>query len=122
MTVAIPAFWLAGWTAPDTVAPNVNITVPPDRAVISDETGFTTVTLGFAVDEPYQAYEIRVVTNDTDDRLSGTLIESGTGGPANTTRTIDVTYSEWIAAAVAVGTKRFKIFAQDSAGNWSINA
>lgn len=73
----------------------------------------------FTVDEPYQAYQLRAVPADTSPVTSGTLIEAGDGGPPDTNRSVDITGDELATAGLGEGLQLIKVFAQDSAGNWS---
>lgn len=104
----------------DTTAPTAQITVTPSRNKISSVIGFDATQFEFSVDEDYQAYEVRLVNADSDPRALGTLIETGTGGTAATSRAVAISHSELsVAGQGAEGTKRPKVFVQDLAGLWS---
>lgn len=104
----------------DITPPTLTITINPSRTKISSFPDKDVATVSFAVDEPYAAYEIRLVDAESTPREQGTLFESGSGGPANTNREVDITYSEWTAAGISEGQFRFKIFVRDITGNWSL--
>jgi hypothetical protein len=104
---------------PDTTAPTPNITVGPSTLKISRVSGKDVTTFSFQSDEPYQAYELRVVPSTSSPHTAGTLIESGGAGGASTNRDVDVTDDELVAASGTEGDNVVKVFVQDNAGNWS---
>jgi hypothetical protein len=103
---------------PDVTPPVATVTSGPTLPKISSQTGKNATDFTFTVSEAYEAYELRVVDDDSTSRLSGALIESGGSGDG-TARTVEVTFSELNAASAGNGSKVVKVFVQDSAGNWS---
>lgn len=103
----------------DTTAPTLDITVTPTKTKISRISGQDSTDFSFQVNEAYQAYQIRVVPSSSSPVTAGTLLESGSGGAANTNRAVTVTDDEFVAAGGVEGTSVIKVFAQDTAGNWS---
>lgn len=103
----------------DTTLPIPNIVDGPTVSKISRISGKDVVSFTFQVDEAYQAYEIRSVPSGTSPHSAGNLIESGSGGSANTDKAVDVTDDELVAVDSSEGDKTIKVFVQDLAGNWS---
>lgn len=104
--------------AADTVAPIATIT-SVQRSKISDKTGVNSTDINFTVNEPFNAYEVRLVSSTGAQKNTGTLIESGGAGAAGTPITVTITYAEAVAAGALEGNNIIKIFVQDVAGNWS---
>lgn len=120
MTAAIAAFWLVGsWGPGDSTAPNAGIFATPTRTVVSNVAGRDVTQFSFTVDEPYRAYQLRLVPSAVSPQGSGTLIESGSGGEGSVERSVDVTAAELTAAGGTPGANVVKVFVQDLAGNWS---
>lgn len=107
----------------DVTAPVPNI-VSTSRAIISHVSGYASTDIVWTSNEDFQAYQLRVVANSSDDVTTGTLIEQNqsptAGGTANTQYTSTITDAELVAASPADGSKMIKLFVQDLAGNWSI--
>jgi hypothetical protein len=103
----------------DVTPPTIDITVSPDLTKISRVAGKDTTTFSFTVNEAHQAYQIRAVPGSSSPVTAGTLIEQGGSGSAGIERAVDVTDDELVNAGLTEGAHVIKVFAQDSAGNWS---
>jgi hypothetical protein len=71
-----------------------SITSGPDVTRISRITGKTTSSFTFRSDRIYNAYQLRIVPSGSSPQTAGELLEAGSGGPANTDRSVDVTDAE----------------------------
>lgn len=110
-----------GWTFgfPDTAAPNVTLTVMPDKTTISRQAGQDVTSFQFQSDEAFTAYELRAVPSPLSPHTAGTLLESGGAGAAGTPITVDITDDELVNAGVGEGRHGIAVFVRDAAGNWS---
>lgn len=111
--------WTPSRPTVDTTPPTVTF-VSQTRSKISRVTGRDSTDIVFTVDEDYQGYQVRVVSSTSATVAQGTQLETGTGGLSDVQRTITVTDDELVAATAAEGSNMLKIFAQDTAGNWSV--
>jgi hypothetical protein len=98
MFIAVEDFWMSGLL--DERKPIVNLTSQPS-AKISAQTGYDTYPYTFSADEPGQAWEVRVVTNTSDTRDLGTLVESGGAIASGDIVAGSITYAELISAGAA---------------------
>lgn len=121
----------------DTTAPVVTLDTGPSTAAggappkLSKVAGFDDASITWHADSDIQAYKIKFVPTTGADQTQGTQIPSaggstnvsvtGTFVAANTPVTSHVNGTDLDAAAAnGDGTKLLKIFAQDTAGNWSV--
>lgn len=104
-------------TSSDTTPPTVNITT--SNAKISRIVGKDAYSISFTLSESCQAYEFRRVAAAGDSRASGTLIGSQRTGTYSGTINDTITDDELVAAGAVEGANLVKVFAQDTAGNWS---
>jgi hypothetical protein len=110
-----------GWlfSDPDMTLPVVSIN-SVDKSKISRVAGQDVSTFNFQSDRAYEAYQLRLVPTNSSLVTSGTLIESGSGGSANTDRSVNVTDDELVAAGAGEGNNVVKAFVADaSTGLWS---
>lgn len=91
----------------------------PSVAKISRVAGKDATNVSFTVDEDCQAWMIRLVSSNSDPYTYGTLIESGGALTSGVPQDVEITDDELVAAGGAEGSNLVKIFAQDTAGNWS---
>jgi hypothetical protein len=113
----------------DSAAPVTNVTSGPSPTKISKVAGARVATFTWQSDTDLVAYEVRTVPAAGSLRAAGTLIDTANGstnmsGGAVTagaggavTSTIDGRDLE--AASPGDGSKRVKVFGQDSGGNWT---
>ena len=102
----------------DTTPPTVTI----DTALtfkISSVSGKDSYSYQFSPNEAIQAWKIKLVPSSSSIHTAGTQIESGGAVSANADVTGTITSAEIITAGGAGGDNIIKVFAQDSAGNWS---
>lgn len=105
---------------PDVDVPIISIGTPTNyrisRVSGKDSTQFT-----WQVNEGYDTYEVRAMSDEFASRTSGTLIETGTSTwNANTDHTITLTGDEMNAAGLTDGSHLITVWVRDMAGNWSV--
>lgn len=111
----------------DTTVPVLNITVAPSPTTISKVAGFDTSTFSFAPDTAITAWKVKVVPATNSLENAGTTIPT-TNGSQNTTggalgagvnQSVTIKGADLEAASAGDGDKLVKIFARDTAGNWT---
>ena len=98
-------------------APGLTFTV--SGAKLSDESEFDCITVSFASDIAYTAFECRATKDGEDYGVGkGVLVASFSTTPANTTRTFEV-YDDFLLSGD--GTYRISLYAQGTDGSWNDN-
>lgn len=101
----------------------------PDRAKISKVTGYDSAIISFTVDTDFIEYKVCVVSATNAIESAGTTIPttngsintSGTGTySANSAISVTIKGADLELASTGNGVKIIKVFAKDSAGNWSV--
>lgn len=112
----------------DTTAGTVTIT-GPDVSKVSKVAGKDTANFSFVVDKAFVEYKVKVVPSSSSQHDAGVQIGtangstnmSGTGSfPASTPINCSIKGADLEAASSGDGQKIIKVFAKDSAGNWSV--
>ena len=101
----------------------------PDKAKISKVTGHDSAIISFTVDTDFIEYKVCVVSATNAIESAGTAIPttngsintSGTGTySANSAISVTIKGADLELASTGNGVKIIKVFAKDSAGNWSV--
>lgn len=101
----------------------------PDKAKISKVTGYDSAIISFTVDTDFIEYKVCVVSATNAIESAGTTIPttngsintSGTGTySANSAISVTIKGADLESASTGNGVKIIKVFAKDSAGNWSV--
>lgn len=105
----------------DTTPPVPDITVTTATRM-SRQVGKDSSDITFTSDEAFVEYQIRKVTNASDNIAQGALVETATVS-SRSSHTVTITDDEIVAAdggSAIDGAKMLKVFVRDAAGNWSV--
>lgn len=103
----------------DTTPPIVTLLSGPSLSRMSRVAGKDASDVVFEANEDIQGWQVRLVPASGSPVSAGTLIESGGSVSSGGDVAVTLTDDELIAAGATEGALVVKVFAQDSAGNWS---